>query len=58
MIPDSLKQLLSHVDGHQRATWEGRDVALFNMAWGKWSLACKAHRCCTFSQQATLAGYG
>ena len=35
MIPDSLKQLLSHVDGHQRATWEGRDVALFNMAWGE-----------------------
>lgn len=34
MIPDSLTQLLADVDGHQPATWQGRDVALFNMDWG------------------------
>lgn len=35
MIPDALKQLLTHVDGQQQATWQGREVALFKMAWGE-----------------------
>ncbi|WP_249977044.1 D-hexose-6-phosphate mutarotase [Vreelandella olivaria] len=35
MIPDSLKQLLSHLDGQQQASWQGREVVLFNMAWGE-----------------------
>ncbi|GGC78892.1 D-hexose-6-phosphate mutarotase [Vreelandella lutescens] len=39
MIPDSLKQLLSSVDGHQQASWQGRDVALFNMSWGEMAIS-------------------
>ncbi|UXZ53171.1 D-hexose-6-phosphate mutarotase [Halomonas sp. 7T] len=35
MIPDSLKQLLSNVDGQQQANWQGREVVLFKMAWGE-----------------------
>lgn len=35
MIPDSLKQLIKSTNGQQTATWEGRDVVLFNMPWGE-----------------------
>lgn len=39
MTPDSLVNLITHVEGQQTANWEGRDVALFNMPWGELAIS-------------------
>ncbi|MBE0465101.1 MAG: D-hexose-6-phosphate mutarotase [Halomonadaceae bacterium] len=39
MTPDSLVNLIAHVEGQQTANWEGRDVALFNMPWGELAIS-------------------
>ncbi|MCB8887645.1 D-hexose-6-phosphate mutarotase [Vreelandella malpeensis] len=35
MIPDSLDTLVTGVIGQAHATWQDRDVVIFNMAWGE-----------------------
>ncbi|WP_447928435.1 D-hexose-6-phosphate mutarotase [Vreelandella sp. EE27] len=35
MIPDSLNALISNVADQAQTTWQGREVVIFNMAWGE-----------------------
>ncbi|MFG6667906.1 D-hexose-6-phosphate mutarotase [Halomonas sp. HNIBRBA4712] len=35
MIPDSLQTLVADTDGQSNATWQGREVVVFNQGWGE-----------------------